>query len=220
MQFVLRCMSIIGVCTSTYQYVLVYAQSCSTCTAMYRHILPCTVRDHENYIWNSDLLYRNRVFSTYLYVLVRTRYIYISTDRYIPVRMYQNNVMYVGPSQGHWFSVGALQHTCQAHTVSFPTGIRHKTASSAILLETQYILVCTEYIVWYYIVHTQYIIACTSTYSYRCNPHLISNQEPSPWDHPCQCPDLLVVAGHLAPACLHHAILLEILWSRAQCSHW
>jgi hypothetical protein len=42
-------------------------------------------------VWNRDRLYRNRVYSTYQYVLVRARYIlvqerYISTDRYIQVR--------------------------------------------------------------------------------------------------------------------------------------
>ncbi len=45
---------------------------------------------YTGYIWNRHRLYRNRVFITYLYVLVRTRYIpvqerYFSTDRYIPV---------------------------------------------------------------------------------------------------------------------------------------
>jgi hypothetical protein len=29
--------------------------------------------------------------------------------------------------------------------------------------------------------------------------------------HPCQCPDLQVVAVHLAPACLHHTAHLKIL---------
>jgi hypothetical protein len=34
--------------------------------------------------------------------------------------------------------------------------------------------------------------------------------------HPCHCPDLLVVAEHLVPACSHHAALLEILQGRSQ----
>ncbi len=42
-------------------------------------------------IWNRDMHYRNRVFSTYQYVQVRTNYrqvqkMYIGTDQYIPVR--------------------------------------------------------------------------------------------------------------------------------------
>jgi hypothetical protein len=56
-------------------------------------------------IWNRDLLYRNRVFSTCRYVLVRTWNILVQ-ERYISTAgtyqyvlgMYQNNVMYVGPS--------------------------------------------------------------------------------------------------------------------------
>ena len=56
--------------------------------------------DFQNCIWNREPLYRNRVFSTYLYVLSTYWYVPVqninnSTDQYV-LSTYQNSVMYVG----------------------------------------------------------------------------------------------------------------------------
>ncbi len=93
--------------------------------------------------------YRNRVFSTYVfgsqYVLSTDWYrksilVQTGTTYLYVLRMYQNNVMYVGHQYymiGAQISVGAPLHTCPAHIVLFPTGIQNKTASTAIFLYTQ-----------------------------------------------------------------------------------
>ncbi len=84
--------------------------------------LQVEVRGRGN-IWNRDIHYRNRVFSTYRFGHSTYRYV-LSTDwyrksilvqtgtyrdRYV-LSMYQNNVMYVGHQQGYKSSV--QEHHC------------------------------------------------------------------------------------------------------------